>query len=65
MPRMEAAVSIKLYDNQRLYRPDTGTYVSLAGLAAMAQDGADIVVYDARTGADVTRLVTAKPTSEH
>ena len=43
--------------NRRLYDPDAGRYVTVADLAAMAQEYEDFVVYEAETGEDVTRSV--------
>jgi polyhydroxyalkanoate synthesis repressor PhaR len=50
-------VTIKRYANWRLYNPGTGTYVSLGDLADMVEDEEDFVIYDAQTGADITRAV--------
>ena len=33
----------------------TGAYVTLAGVAEMVEDDEDFVVFDAATGADITR----------
>ncbi len=48
---------IKKYANRRLYHTGTSTYVTLEDLATMVQNGEDFVVYDARTGDDITRSV--------
>ena len=47
---------IKRYDN-RLYNTATAGYVTLDDLAGMILDGERFVVKDARTGADITRVV--------
>lgn len=48
---------IKKYANRRLYHTGTSTYVTLEDLAGMVQNGEDFVVYDARSGDDITRAV--------
>jgi polyhydroxyalkanoate synthesis repressor PhaR len=48
---------IKKYANRRLYHTGTSTYVTLEDLATMVQSGEDFVVYDARSGDDITRSV--------
>ena len=48
---------IKKYANRRLYHTGTSTYVTLDDLAAMVRQGEDFVVYDAKTGEDITRSV--------
>ena len=48
---------IKKYANRRLYNTGTSTYVTLEDLAAMVKTGEDFVVYDAKTGEDITRSV--------
>ena len=51
------AVVIKKYANRRLYNTATSTYVTLDDLAAMVKGGTDFLVYDAKTGEDITRSV--------
>src|SRR5436853_6800320 len=53
-------VTIKKYANRRLYNTGTSTYVTLEDLAAMVKAGHDFVVYDAKTGEDITRSVLAQ-----
>jgi polyhydroxyalkanoate synthesis repressor PhaR len=53
-------VTIKKYANRRLYNTGTSTYVTLEDLAAMVKDGEDFIVYDAKTGEDITRSVLAQ-----
>jgi polyhydroxyalkanoate synthesis repressor PhaR len=53
-------VTIKKYANRRLYNTGTSTYVTLEDLAAMVKNGEDFVVYDAKTGEDITRSVLAQ-----
>ena len=51
------ATVIKKYANRRLYNTATSTYVTLEDLAKMVKDGSDFIVYDAKTGEDITRSV--------
>lgn len=51
------SVVIKKYANRRLYNTATSTYVTLDDLSAMVKAGTDFVVYDAKTGEDITRSV--------
>jgi polyhydroxyalkanoate synthesis repressor PhaR len=51
------SVVIKKYANRRLYNTDTSTYVTLDDLAAMVRNECDFVVYDAKTGEDLTHSV--------
>src|SRR5512144_2924105 len=53
-------VTIKKYANRRLYNTGTSTYVTLEDLAAMVKKGEDFIVYDAKTGEDITRSVLAQ-----
>jgi polyhydroxyalkanoate synthesis repressor PhaR len=48
---------IKKYANRRLYHTGTSTYVTLDDLAGMVKGGEDFVVFDAKTGDDITRSV--------
>lgn len=51
---------IKKYANRRLYHTGTSTYVTLEDLARMVRKGEDFVVYDAKSGDDITRSVLAQ-----
>ncbi|MFT3674013.1 polyhydroxyalkanoate synthesis repressor PhaR [Aestuariivirga sp.] len=51
------ATVIKKYANRRLYNTATSTYVTLEDLARMVKEGADFIVYDAKSGEDITRSV--------
>ncbi|MBS0249275.1 MAG: polyhydroxyalkanoate synthesis repressor PhaR [Proteobacteria bacterium] len=53
-------VTIKKYANRRLYNTGTSTYVTLEDLAVMVKNGEDFVVYDAKSGEDITRSVLAQ-----
>ena len=50
-------VVVKKYANRRLYNTESSSYVTLDDLAKMVRDGRDFVVYDAKTGDDITRSV--------
>src|SRR3979409_1068705 len=57
MAKSEEPVTIKKYANRRLYNTGTSTYVTLEDLASMVKTGEDFVVYDAKSGEDITRSV--------
>src|SRR3954467_13152690 len=48
---------IKKYANRRLYHTGTSAYVTLEDLAGMVRAGEDFVVYDAKSGEEITRSV--------
>ncbi len=50
-------VTIKKYANRRLYNTATSSYVTLDHLCEMVKDGTDFVVYDAKSGEDITHTV--------
>jgi polyhydroxyalkanoate synthesis repressor PhaR len=50
-------VVVKKYANRRLYNTEASSYVTLDDLAKMVREGRDFVVYDAKTGDDITRSV--------
>ncbi|HEY5289746.1 MAG TPA: polyhydroxyalkanoate synthesis repressor PhaR [Caulobacteraceae bacterium] len=50
-------VTIQKYANRRLYNKATSSYITLDDLAAMVREGVDFVVYDAKSGEDITRKV--------
>jgi polyhydroxyalkanoate synthesis repressor PhaR len=50
-------VVIKKYANRRLYNTATSAYVTLDDLAGMVKTGTNFVVYDAKSGDDITRSV--------
>ena len=60
MAKPEEPVTIKKYANRRLYNTGTSTYVTLEDLATMVKAGEDFVVYDAKSGEDITRSVLAQ-----
>lgn len=51
------AVIIKKYANRRLYNTDTSSYVTLDDLAEMVRAERDFIVYDAKSGEDLTHAV--------
>jgi polyhydroxyalkanoate synthesis repressor PhaR len=53
-------VVIKKYANRRLYNTASSSYVTLEHLSDMVKAGVDFVVYDAKTGEDITRPVLAQ-----
>src|ERR1700752_4671347 len=57
MAKSDEPITIKKYANRRLYNTGTSTYVTLEDLAAMVKAGEDFVVYDAKSGDDITRSV--------
>jgi polyhydroxyalkanoate synthesis repressor PhaR len=50
-------VVVKKYANRRLYNTESSSYITLDNLADLVRAGRDFVVYDARTGDDITRSV--------
>ncbi|MCC9620589.1 polyhydroxyalkanoate synthesis repressor PhaR [Thalassospira sp. MA62] len=50
-------IVIKKYANRRLYNTATSSYVTLDHLAQMVKENTDFVVYDAKSGDDITRPV--------
>ena len=60
MAKSDQPTTIKKYANRRLYNTGTSTYVTLEDLASMVKEGEDFLVYDAKTGDDITRSVLAQ-----
>jgi polyhydroxyalkanoate synthesis repressor PhaR len=52
-----APIIIKKYANRRLYNTATSSYVTLDNLSQMVKAGTEFVVFDAKTGDDITRSV--------
>ncbi len=50
-------IVIKKYANRRLYNTGSSCYVTLEDLSDLVKAGDDFVVYDAKTGEDITRQV--------
>ena len=53
----QSVVVVKKYANRRLYNTESSSYITLDSLAGMIRVGRDFVVYDAKTGEDITRSV--------
>lgn len=53
----DSPVIIKKYANRRLYNTATSSYVTLDYLAGMVRGGEEFIVYDAKSGDDITRSV--------
>ncbi len=60
MSESKEPVTIKKYANRRLYNTGASTYVTLEDLAEMVKRGEDFLVYDAKSGEDITRSVLAQ-----
>jgi polyhydroxyalkanoate synthesis repressor PhaR len=56
-PKPKRPAVIKKYANRRLYNTATSSYVTLDELCRMVREGREFVVYDAKTGEDITRSV--------
>ncbi|MDF2096470.1 polyhydroxyalkanoate synthesis repressor PhaR [Aquibaculum arenosum] len=50
-------IIIKKYANRRLYNTATSSYVTLDHLCQMVKEDVEFVVYDAKSGEDITRQV--------
>ena len=50
-------ITIKKYANRRLYNTATSSYVTLDHLSEMVKGGEDFIVFDAKTGEDITRPI--------
>ncbi len=50
-------VVVKKYANRRLYNTESSSYITLDNLATMIRARRDFVVYDAKSGEDITRGV--------
>jgi polyhydroxyalkanoate synthesis repressor PhaR len=57
MAKDKEPTTIKKYANRRLYNTGTSTYVTLEDLSEMVKSGEDFIVYDAKSGDDITRSV--------
>jgi polyhydroxyalkanoate synthesis repressor PhaR len=57
MAKEREPTTIKKYANRRLYNTGTSTYVTLEDLAVMVKTGEDFVVFDAKSGDEITRSV--------
>ncbi|MEJ1160250.1 polyhydroxyalkanoate synthesis repressor PhaR [Prosthecomicrobium sp. N25] len=57
MTKSKEPTIIKKYANRRLYNTGTSTYVTLEDLAEMVKGEEDFVVFDAKSGDEITRSV--------
>lgn len=57
MAKSDEPITIKKYANRRLYNTGTSTYVTLEDLAEMVKGEEDFVVFDAKSGEEITRSV--------
>lgn len=57
MTKTKEPTIIKKYANRRLYNTGTSTYVTLEDLAEMVKGEEDFVVFDAKSGEEITRSV--------
>ena len=55
--RSDKPTVIKKYANRRLYDTGRSSYVTLDDLCTMVKEGRDFVVFDAKSGEDLTRAV--------
>lgn len=53
----DGPIIVKKYANRRLYDTSRSSYVTLDDLYIMVKEGLDFVVYDAKSGEDLTRSV--------
>jgi polyhydroxyalkanoate synthesis repressor PhaR len=53
----EGVAIVKKYANRRLYNTASSSYVTLEDLSKMVREGENFVVYDAKTGEDLTRSI--------
>jgi polyhydroxyalkanoate synthesis repressor PhaR len=53
----EQSAVVKKYANRRLYNTATSSYVTLDDLSKMVRAGEEFVVYDAKSGEDLTRSI--------
>ncbi|MCT4656593.1 MAG: polyhydroxyalkanoate synthesis repressor PhaR [Cohaesibacter sp.] len=65
MTKKNEQTVIKKYANRRLYNTGTSTYVTLEDLSEMVKAEDDFVVYDAKSGDDITRSVLTQIIFEH
>lgn len=59
-PATSEPIVIKKYANRRLYNTDTSSYVTLEDLCVMVKDGSEFIVYDAKSGEDLTRTILSQ-----
>ncbi|MGH7369892.1 MAG: polyhydroxyalkanoate synthesis regulator DNA-binding domain-containing protein [Candidatus Methylomirabilaceae bacterium] len=52
-------ITIKRYENRKLYDSSRSTYVTLEEIAALIREGREVKVVDAKTGEDLTKSTLA------
>lgn len=57
MTHASSPITIKKYANRRLYNTATSSYVTLEHLCQLVKNQEEFVVYDAKTGEDITRSI--------
>ena len=60
----KAPIVVKKYVNRRLYNTENGRYITLENLGNMGRGGRDFVVYDAKSGEDITRAILTQIIAE-
>jgi len=60
----KSPITIKKHANRRLYNTATSSYVALDYLAQMVKEDTEFVVYDAKSGEDITRPVLTQIIAE-
>jgi len=53
----DGTIIIKKYANRRLYNTASSSYITLEDLAKMVRDNVEFVVFDAKTGDDITHSI--------
>ena len=61
---MAEKITIKKYENRRLYDTSASRYVNLDDLAEMVRQGVGLEVVDAKTGEDLTRVTLTQIITE-
>ncbi len=59
-----SGITIKKYENRRLYDTSSSRYVNLDDVASMIREGKEVRVVDARTGEDLTRVTLTQIITE-
>jgi|GEM_PF-1835355 len=58
-------ITIKKYENRRLYNTDTSAYITLSDIAKLIEEDQNIVVIDAKTREDLTQMTLLQVVLEH
>jgi polyhydroxyalkanoate synthesis repressor PhaR len=62
--RIDETIIIKKYANRRLYNMAESHYITLEDLAGLIKNGRNFIVYDAKTGDDITRSILTQIIAE-